>query len=111
MAMTPATARKTTGSVTHAGRPLVASKRAEVKEVVSASLNLNREDENETNEEGECDGSPPEHVPARLRAQEAQPNAEEAAQQHEVAEVREIDEVRPRPSDQGQLHEKHERAE
>ena len=43
-----------------------------------------------------------------MGAEEPDPDPEEAAEQDEVGEVREIDDVRAGPADQNQLHEQHE---
>ena len=42
--------------------------------------------------------------------QEAQPDAEEGPQQHEVGEVGQVDDVGPQPADERQLQEQHQRA-
>ena len=48
-----------------------------------------------------------EEVPLRPCAEEPDADAEEAAQQHEVAEVREVDDVGAGPADERQLDEEH----
>ena len=45
-----------------------------------------------------------------LGAQEADADPQERCQQHDVAEVRQVQHVGPEPSDQRQLQQEHERA-
>ena len=72
---------------------------------------LDREQGTNATSDGERDGREREQVGVRADAQEADADAEEAGQQHEVREVGEMDVVRRRPTDQRQLEEQHEEAE
>ena len=86
-------------------------RRAEVDEVLAAAVDLHREEQDEGGEERERDGRVREEVDPRVRAQEADADAEEAPEKNEVAEVRQVDDVRAGPANERQLHEEHQEAE
>ena len=71
----------------------------------------NREEQDEADEYGESDGRPREEVRLARGAEESDADAEEACEQDEVRQVREVDVVGGRPADERQLDEEHEKAE
>ena len=71
---------------------------------------LDREDGEEQDERGEQEREPPEQIASRPGAEEPDPDAEEAREQHEIREEREVDDVGAAPSDQPELDEEHQEA-
>ena len=68
------------------------------------------EGEHERDQQDQRQRGPAHEVPVGLGVQEAEADAEEAGQQHEVGGVGDVDVVRRRPPDQGQLDKQHEEA-
>ena len=100
---------KTTPSESHLGAPAIRSRRRTAARPPPAATH--REDGQERDERQEQHGHEPEQVAGGARAQEADAHAEEARQQHEVGEEREINDLRAAPPDQTQLDEQHQEAE
>ena len=69
-----------------------------------------REGQHERDQQDHRQRGPAHEVPVGLGVQEAEANAEEAGQQHEVSGVGDVDVVRRRPPDQGQFDKQHEEA-
>ena len=74
-------------------------------------LDVGREEQHEADGESEHDRRPPEEIGAAIGAQEAEPDPEEAPEQHEVRQVREMDVVGRGPADQRKLDEEHQETE
>ena len=82
-----------------------------VQEVANAEhVDRHREERDEPDQQRQDDRRQRQQAPARVRAEEADADPEEAGQQYEVREVGEVDVVRGRPADQRQLDEQHEEA-
>ena len=86
-------------------------RRAEIDEVLAAAVDLHREEQDEGGEERQRHWRVREEVDSRVRAQEADADAEEAPEKNEVAEVRQVDDIRAGPANECQLHEEHQEAE
>ena len=72
---------------------------------------LDGEHPDEQDQQGQGHRGIREQVDPGPGAQEADADTEEAAEQDEVGEVRQVDDQRPGPPDQGELDEEHEEAE
>ena len=71
---------------------------------------LDRKRPDEKDQQGQRHRGPGEEVHPGPCPQEPDADAEEAAEQDEVGEVRQVDDQRPGPPDQGQLDEQHQEA-
>ena len=80
---------------------------AEIDQVTARSVDAGREADHQTHEERQHDRCPTEQVGPSFGAKESDTDAEEAPQQDEVGEVREVHDVGACPTDQDQLDEKH----
>ena len=70
-----------------------------------------RKEEYESNQKRQDNDRPRKEIGARAGSQKSNADSQEAAQQHEVREVREIDDVLAGESDERQLNEEHEKTE
>ena len=93
----------------HPGRRSGGLERGEEDQVGAGAVDGDREDPHADHEQGEQHRRVGQDRPGLSRDQEAQPDAEERPQQHEVGEVRQVDDVGPQPADQRQLQEQHQR--
>ena len=80
---------------------------AEIHQVPARAVDRCREREHQTNEQGENDRSFSEEIRLLVGPKEPDPDAEEAAQQDEVGEIRKVDDIGAGPADQSQLNEEH----
>ena len=83
---------------------------AEEQELLSGPDDLDRERPDEEDQQGQRHRGPGEEVHPGPGPQEPDADAEEAAQQDEVGEVRQVDDQRAGPADQGQLDKEHQEA-
>jgi hypothetical protein len=104
-----ATAAKTIGSTIHGGGPARCEAR-EVDDLRAALVDLDRHREHQPDERSKHEGRGAGDRAFRPREQEAETDAEEGAEQDEVREVAQMDDVRAQPADQRELEEEDERA-
>ena len=84
---------------------------AEEQELVTGSDDLDREHPDEQDQQGQRHRGKGEEVHPGPGPQEPDADAQEAAEQDEIGEVRQVDDQRAGPADQGQLDEQHQEAE
>ena len=106
--MIAATAMKMNGSTTQVGSPL----RLEGAEVdqFPPVRSISTGNALMTRRTAQSDGRPDEQVGPSSATQEPEPDTEEAPEQDEVREVRQVDDVRAGPADQDELDEEHQEA-
>ncbi|HEY6677684.1 MAG TPA: hypothetical protein VI411_02160 [Actinomycetota bacterium] len=82
----------------------------EVHQLAPGPIDRYREGHDKSSERSQEDGSPSEEIRRLLGAKESDPDAQEAAEKDEIGEVRKVDDVRARPTDQNEFREKHQEA-
>ena len=106
-AMAAVTSTKMSGRLIQTGR----AGAAEEPHQAVGGVDLDGQRATKARSDREDDGRLPEVIARRARPQEADADAEEARQQHEVGEVGEIQHVGGAPADQHELEEEHQEAE
>ncbi len=82
----------------------------EEDDIASAAVDLDREDAHERDEQRERDREVVRLATVRVPPEEAETHPEKRPEQHEVAEIPQVDDVGGQPTDQRQLDEQHEPA-
>ena len=93
------------------GQSAARTQGAEEDEFRAGAIDFDREEPNKSDERGQRDRGEAKEIATGVGPQESEPDAQEAGQQDEVGEIREVEDIRADPSDESQLEKEHQEAE